>query len=138
MRTDGDFAQVSPLRHALVSEELAAVLDLVPSGVIVVDDQGRIITANAAARRMAGAPLDLSRPLDLRARDVFEGLDAGGRRLSLDELPIGRALRGETTVDQECGFTTVNGPIRVRTSVRPLRGVDGDIQGAIAVFTQVG
>jgi PAS domain S-box-containing protein len=124
-------------RNELVSEELGAVLDLVPSGVIVVDDQGMIVRANAAAQRIAGIPLDPSEPLDVQARDAFEGRDAGGHRLSLDEMPVGRALRGETTLEEEFTFRTRNGAIRVRTSVRPLRGLDGDIRGAIAVFTKV-
>ena len=124
-------------RAELISEELGAVLDLVPSGVIVVDDRGRIISVNAAARRIAGIPLDMDRPLDVQATEVFEGRDSGGGRLSLEAMPIGRALRGETTLEQEFGFTTTNGPVRVRTSVRPLRGVDGDIRGAIAVFTKI-
>jgi len=32
------------------------MLDLVPSGVIVVDDRGMIVTMNTAAGRIAGVP----------------------------------------------------------------------------------
>jgi PAS domain-containing protein len=97
-------------RMELVSEELGTVLDLVPSGVIVVDDQGKIVRVNAAAERIG---------------------------IALDDLPIGRALLGETTLEQELGVRTAKGTVRLRASVRPLRGVDGDIRGAIAVFTKV-
>lgn len=124
-------------RAEVVTEELEAVLELMPSGVIVVDDEGKILRVNAAARRIVGVPLDTNRPLDVQAKDAFDLRDSDGKRLGLDDMPIGRALRGETTVERELGFSTVDGLVRVRTSVRPLRGVDGDIRGAIAVFTKV-
>lgn len=105
-------------RVELIGEELAAVLDLVPSGVIVVDDQGTIVSANAAARRIAGDPPDLT----------------------ANEMPIARSLLGETILDGEFSFTTrkPKRSVRARASIRPLRGADGDIRGAIAVFTEVG
>src|SRR5258708_14806281 len=130
---------VQQRRHAeLLGEELATILDLVPSGVIVVDAEGTIVNVNAAARRIAGMPFDMSKTMDLQAQVEFEGRAADGHRLSADEMPIGRALRGETTVDEEFAFTAPDRTkVRVRTSVRPLRGVDGDIRGAIAVFTRI-
>jgi len=125
-------------RADLVGEELATVLDLVPSGVIVVDADGRIVSVNAAARRIAGLPFDMAKTMDLQARVEFEGRAADGDRLTDDEMPIGRALRGETILDQEFSFASSGQrSVRVRTSVRPLRGIDGDIQGAIAVFTKI-
>ncbi len=125
-------------RAELVGEELATVLDLVPSGVIVVDAEGTIVSVNAAARRIAGMPFDMTKTMDLQARVEFESRTADGRLLSAHEMPIGRALRGETVVDEEFSFSSTGGrSVRVRTAVRPLRGVDGDVRGAIAVFTTV-
>lgn len=125
-------------RGAITREELAAVLDLVPSGVIVTDEHGQIVKINDAAKRIARAPLDLTRSIDAQAVDTFHIRDGAGRPLAADELPVARALRGETV--RCAGFRFV-GPeageeFVVRASVRPLRDLGGRIRGAILVFTE--
>jgi PAS domain-containing protein len=99
-------------RADFLREELDALLDLAPSGVIVVDATGDIVRVNEAARRIA---------------------------LNSLEIPITLALAGEATADQELTCVSVDRlrEIRVRASVRPLRDADGQIRGAIAVFTEL-
>jgi PAS domain-containing protein len=125
-------------RAALMIDGFAAVLDLVPRGVIVVDDQGTIITMNAAARRISGVSATAG-PLDVQAGELFAGWDAGDDGRGPGDLPIGRALRGQTTVDAECDFLTgtPNGSVRIRASVRPLHGRDGEVRGAIVEFAEL-
>ena len=127
-------------RAELLREELAAILDLVPSGVIVTDEEGRIVKANAAAQRIARTPLDMTRPLHDQAADIFEVSDAEGRRLAPRDTPVAQALRGETPATQEFWFRAGSPPRRrrVRASIRPLRDADGRIRGALAVFTELG
>jgi DNA-binding CsgD family transcriptional regulator len=103
----------APRRRAdFLREELDAVLDLAPSGVVVVDARGDVVRVNEAAQRIALKSL---------------------------EIPIALALAGEATADQELTCMGVDPAceIRVRASVRPLRDPDGRIRGAIAVFTEL-
>jgi PAS domain S-box-containing protein len=123
---------------ALMVEGFAAVLDLVPSGVIVVDDQSTIITMNEAARRIGGVP-DTAGPFEVRAGELFVNWRTGDPVLGLSDVPIARALRGETISDAECDFVTgtARGTLRVRASLRPLGGVDGGVRGAIVEFAEI-
>jgi DNA-binding CsgD family transcriptional regulator len=112
---------VAPCRRSeLIAEELAALLDLMPSGAIVVDELGQIVKVNDAARRMM-APIDMDRPLDQ------------------ESLPVERTLRGEAVVDHEFTFSAGDPPRprTARVSTRPLRDPDGQIRGAILVFTEL-
>jgi PAS domain S-box-containing protein len=129
-----------PRRRAeLIREEFGAVLDLVPSGVLVVDDSGRIVTMNAAALRIARSPIDTARPAPERFAGVFAARDATGTPLVVLGTPVARALRGET-VEDEIQIFSGGDPleeVRLRASTRPLRDDDGKIRGAVAVFTEV-
>jgi len=109
-------------RAELVREEFAALLDLVPSGVLIVDESGRTVTMNAAAQRLARAPIDLPRPAPEQFAEVFEP-----------------ALRGETVVAVLRTFDGGDPPraVQVRVTARPLRDPDGQIRGAIAIFTEL-
>ena len=124
-------------RGELLNAELAALLDLVPSGVIIVDRNGQIVKVNDAARRIAGREFDLSRTMDEQARDIFKGRHADGQPIALEDMPFARALRGIPTEELEFTFAggTSGADVHVRTSVRPLRDHTGEISGAIAVVT---
>jgi PAS domain S-box-containing protein len=126
-------------RGEILPEEFAAVLDLVPSGVIVTDEEGRIVKVNSAAQRMARAPFDLARPSDAQGVETFRVRDATGRPLAAEELPVARALRGETLPTAEFRFDGGDPPreVRVRASVRPLRDIGGRVRGAILVFSEL-
>jgi PAS domain S-box-containing protein len=126
-------------RGEILREELAAVLDLVPSGVIVIDEEGRIVKVNPAAQRIARTPFDLARPIDAQGIDTFHVRDAAGRALAPDELPVARALRGEAVPTSDFRFDGGHPPrdIRVRASVRPLRDVGGRVRGALLVFDEL-
>jgi PAS domain S-box-containing protein len=106
-------------RANVATEELTVLLDLVPSAVMIVDETGRIMNMNAAARRMAGTAID-------PARFVLE-------------TPVSRALGGDPVVDEI--HTFVGGdPARARRVVataRPLRDPAGGIRGAIVVLTEL-
>lgn len=126
-------------RGELICEELATVLDLVPSGVIVTDEKGRIVKVNRAAHRIARTPFDPARPIDAQGVDTFHVRDAAGRTLARDELPVARALRGETVPTAVFRLAGGHPPqdIRVRASVRPLRDVGGRVRGAMLIFDEL-
>lgn len=78
-------------------DELALVLNAIPDAIAVVDGDGRVLYANDATARanglQAGRQLSGTR-LDELVRG-FEMWDETGRRMSVEELPTRRALKGE-------------------------------------------
>jgi PAS domain S-box-containing protein len=122
-------------RAALLMEGFATLLELVPSGVILLDDQGTVITLNEAARRITGARE--TGLIGAQAETLFAGWETADG-VPADE-PIAGALRGKTIIDATCEFVggAPSGPVRVRASVRPFRGEDGDVHGAIVEFAEL-
>jgi PAS domain-containing protein len=127
-------------RAELLREELAALLDLVPSGVIIVDHESRIVKINEAGKRIARRQLDRDGALDERARAVFDIRDMVGNAVEPSDTSVARALRGEEIPAREFRFVAGDPPERVtvRTSVRALRDPDGSVRGAVLVFTELG
>jgi PAS domain-containing protein len=127
-------------RTELLREELAALLDLVTSGVIVVDHESRVVKINEAGRRIARGQLDRDSALDERAARVFELRDMLGNSVEPSDMSVARALRGEEIPTREFRFVAGDPPERVtvRTSVRALRDPDGSVRGAVLVFTELG
>ena len=98
------------------AETLHAVLDLSQEGVVVVDDHGAIVLANAAAAAILGVP-----------REAILG-----RHLAalMPDLGLGDVLRsGRPEVDR---ISTVNG-IRVVASCLPIPGAAGTPGAAISL-----
>src|SRR5260370_1156226 len=125
-------------RAEIVCDEVAAILDLVPDGVIVTDERGRIVKANAEAARIARTHLDPTSSIDDQGVAIFHVRDASGRRLAVHELPVRRALNGETLCSAPYLFDggDPSREIRVRMSAKPIRAADGRIRGAVLPFTE--
>jgi len=126
-------------RAALLDEEMAAVLDLLTSGVVVVDEQGRVVKINEAGKRIARQLIDPDRSLDEQASTVFDLRDLSGNPIAMADMPISRALRGEAVPTREVTFLAGDPPERVtvRSSVRSLRDPDGTVCGALILFTEL-
>ena len=97
----------------------------------------RIVKVKRAAHRIARTPFDPVRPTD--GMEAFHVRDAAGRALARDELPVARALRGETVPTAIFRLSGGHPPqdIRVRASVRPLRDVGGRVRGAMLIFDEL-
>ena len=127
-------------QHAEVGEaKLNAIVDHLPCGVLVRDDQGRVLVLNKAARSMtsAAAAGQLFGLDDIGRIPMFDARSR--RRLAADELPTARALRGESVVDCEVrvGNEAPEEATWMRISAVPLRGDDDSIRGAVAIFADV-
>jgi len=97
--------------------EMTALFDELTSGVVVVDESGRTVHANDAARRyLEGGP---TRPL-----------------ISVEWPPVARALQGEIVSGEE--YTTPSAPesVALRVSAIPLREASGAIKGAVVVLAE--
>src|SRR5437667_10108421 len=86
---------------AMSVEELQAVLEEVPSGVIVADRSGRPVVTNRAARRILGDFANTSRSL------IDVSVEAGlcdirsGQPVSPESSVLARTLRGEAISAEE-------------------------------------
>jgi len=122
----------------LSESELLAMLDQLPSGVVVVDERGQTTHMNDAARKYLGSAL--KRADSLTEAAVLAGMRdaASGRPISIEWSPITRALRGEVIAGED--YTMPRGAdrewLRLRISATPLHDSSGRISGAITIFTR--
>jgi PAS domain S-box-containing protein len=120
------------------SRKVERILDALAEGVVVADRDGRMLTANASARRILGAPPEDHDTLrwlaDARVLEPEgEAPNVGGARA------LRRALAGEAT-PETTGVRRGAGaadPMWVAVSSRPLAGDDGDPGGAVLVLRDV-
>jgi PAS domain-containing protein len=127
-------------RADMMREELAALLDLVTSGVIVVDQKSRIVKINEAGRRITRRQFDRDSALDEQGPSVFDLHDSVGNAVEPSDTSVARVLRGEEVATREFRFVAGDPPERVtvRTAVRALRDPDGSVRGAMLVLTELG
>lgn len=117
--------------------QLGAVLDNIVEGVFACDHEGRLTIINASGLRVLG----LSSRSELGGRMIEDVMDLSrvrhrdGRLFIREELPIVRALAGETIVQEEQVLTGGRDgrDIYLRTSAAPIRSEGGEVLGAVAV-----
>jgi PAS domain S-box-containing protein len=123
-----DITERKRARQALQESEakLNAIVEQLPIGVMVTDETGRILSLNAAGKRIHGVdPLeDLRVTLDdYLAR--YELRDTDGTPVPLEHLPIAQALRGDYVSDRELVLRRPDGEQRfVLSSTVAIRGAD--------------
>jgi signal transduction histidine kinase len=122
---------------------LQTVLDTLPDGIVVADATrgGAIVAVNRAAGRLWGAP-----PLVVGDNGTASYLRPAGVRftwpdgspLALEELPLSRALRGETVHGVEIVIEQPSGKrVPAVASGVALYGPDGTVTGAVASFEDI-
>jgi len=118
---------------------LAAVVERVPAGIVLVDREGTVMLINEAGRRISGGAPDGSLPiLDqvglYRPRELMSG-----RLLQPEETPLGQALRGTAIEGGEYVFQRAGDTSEVwlQVSAVPLLNAGEEIIGAVAVFTDI-
>lgn len=113
------------------AEELAAsrlqlldqVLAQVDDGILVVEDGGRVLVMNDAARRHVGLVEDLTETVPAGRFLLYE---ADGTRVTDESVPFARALRGERISGEELELRREDG-----STLRYLR-VDAELLPAVA------
>ncbi len=116
--------------------ELEAIFAVIPHSLVVFDADGRILRSNQATDtlfRLTPADRDLTAGERAAAR-IYT--DATGRRLTAEQMPLGRALRGEVVHDEILALRTVAGgpPTWLSVSASPLRYPSGSVLGAGSAF----
>src|SRR6267142_1036615 len=97
---------VAERRRMQMPSEIGPVLELIPNAVVIVDPQGQIVRMNDAARRMK-------------------------IRVERWDLPIARALRGETVAPEPYSCIVGDPPAMklLKVSARPMRDAKDEIVG---------
>ena len=131
----------SERRERKRAEELAALLDAVPTPVIIVHDADALhMTGNRAAdellRQPRGAEVSLSAPSEAKPRHFRAFKD--GRELRLDELPAQRAARGAYVRDFEFDLVFDDGTTHHLLGYgTPLRDAEGRPCGAVHALIDI-
>jgi signal transduction histidine kinase/CheY-like chemotaxis protein len=138
-------ARAEPAVQAIVEEVLRegladkiAVIEHLPCGVVVYDERGGLLFANRAAGLLSPWSGD-ARALPGVSMELAPIEPATGRRFLADELPVARALRGETVEGFECVLRRP-GPgddVALRLSAVPRVDVAGTVTGAICTFIDI-
>lgn len=114
------------------SDLLHEVLAILPVGVWVMDETGKIVYGNPAAQRIwAGAHY-----VGLDQFGEYKGWwVATGKRIEAEEWAAARAIRnGETSTDEEVEIECFDGTRKIiLNSAAPIRGEENRIVGAIIV-----
>ncbi|AEV84363.1 histidine kinase [Actinoplanes sp. SE50] len=103
------------------NESLHALLDSLDTAVVGCDAEGRTVLRNEAARQLFGALLDQV-PVQ-RWAEYQHVFHPDGHRMSGDDIPLMRALRGERVRDAEIVVRVPEAPRRYfRANGRPVAG----------------
>jgi PAS domain S-box-containing protein len=99
VRTNGinlDISAAKALEFALARERdtLARVMEASVSGIVVVDERGDVVFANAAAERVLGRKVGPGASL-LSLLGLADATDPQGDPIPAERLPVARALTGE-------------------------------------------
>ncbi|MBK7907942.1 MAG: PAS domain-containing protein [Gemmatimonadetes bacterium] len=112
-----------------------AVVHASPLGIVLVDREGHIAMANAAAQRLLG--LRREGPEAPFARDAtWARIRLDGSLMPREDEPIAQSLATGRTVEGEVqGLRRPDGTTHwLRVSAAPMHGIDGRLEGVVAHF----
>ncbi len=117
------------------SDALQAIFESLPWGVIVADQEGRLLFSNPAAEKILGVGR-VDTPPDTCPSLAGWYLPDRASVVSPDQLPLARAIRGEEIADEL--FFVRNSPQRpgvwIRADGWPLKDSDGTLSGGVVMF----
>jgi NtrC-family two-component system sensor histidine kinase KinB len=116
--------------------QLAAVIEQMPAGVLIVEADGTLVRANQQAELIWGGPLEVRR----RERTApGRGFDLEGRALTPDEWPLTRATAaGEVVTGQLVSIQRADGTrVVAEMSAAPVRGPDGRVVAGVGILWDV-
>ena len=120
------------------AQELEAVFAAIPDGVVVFDEQGRVLRANALDQALVG---DI-REESVLARGRRLGLQAGdGVPLAEAQIPAARVLRGEVLAGEHTAEVSAAAPdgqrLELSVTGAPIRGACGEPAGGVLMYRDV-
>jgi PAS domain S-box-containing protein len=128
-------------RLGQTATELESVLATVPAAVwFTYGDRVEQVRRNAYAAALMRLPADVVGALGSSGDDRISGrwIERDGTRLAPDELPLQRALKGQSSADEELDLVFEDGTRRTLLSnAKPLSGPGGSIVGAVSVSLDI-
>lgn len=118
---------------------LAAVVERVPAGIVLVDRDGKVVLINEAGRRISGEAPPGSLPILDQVGLYRPREPVSGRLLQPEETPLGQALSGTVVEGSEYVFQRAGdtSDVWLQVSAVPLLNAKEEIMGAVAVFTDI-
>jgi PAS domain S-box-containing protein len=116
--------------------QLSAILQQLPSGVGLVDREGRFLLRGGLLGNLWG---EVMPSRDLAQRRRWGSYDADGQLLQPEDYPEARALRGETVLPGTDFIHTADDGREtwVRVSAAPFRNDAGEVLGAVTIMQDV-
>ncbi len=123
----------------LEKAKLRTILSSLPVAVWVVDEFGNLIGVNDEAVRLQGVSTkdELSQVNVRELGPDYHALRFDGSPYPLSEMPILRALAGETVNQAEMIWIAKSEPVIVSINAAPLTDAAGTIVGAVAVIQDI-
>jgi PAS domain S-box-containing protein len=121
----------------------SALVEHLADGVVACDADGNFVLLNRRVRDgaedLTSVALPLNVPLDRWAEHFQLYRPGGSELLATEDLPLVRALRGETVRDMtlETRFSDNGGRAIINVSGGPVLDPDGAIQGAVVVMQDI-
>lgn len=130
--------ETEQLRAQAESERLrlAQLIDVIPAGVVIYDRDGKFTSGNRARLQIIGEAGQAADVANSVAQLQLTHED--GRPFAIDDLPIMRALRGETVRGERLRVRGRDGvEMVVLSSAAPLRDATGAIDSAVQFYQKL-
>ena len=116
---------------------LEAIISYAPQGIVVADDQARIIMTNEVAQQIYGYTVPFDQAFS--SHSVFQLYDKKGNSIPPRELPLTQsALEGKTFKNVELVIKKPNGRKHwLLANSSPITDTEGNITGAVGVFQDI-
>ena len=118
---------------------LSTLVEALPSAVIVTDLEGSVLVNNPAAEAITGLAAQAIPAVPALWPQLLGMQSPSGQPLTIDDTPLGRALKGEAVKEQELLIRNERNQqgLHVTAAARPLRDATGHQIGALTVLTDI-
>jgi PAS domain S-box-containing protein len=134
-----DVTEQAQTLAALAAEQarLQALVENAPEGIVLADEQARIVLTNPAADRMYVRPVPIGQAYETHTEMKISHPD--GTAWAPRDLPLTRsALHGETWTEVEQLILLPDGQRRsLLANTAPIRDAEGHVTGAVGVFQDI-
>ncbi|MES2636502.1 MAG: diguanylate cyclase, partial [Pseudomonadota bacterium] len=118
-------------------EFLTALLESLSEGIVACDENGKLSLFNHATRDLHGLE-EVKLPPEQWAEHYDLYLADGKTLMSLEQIPLFRAYRGEKIIDEELVIAPKNRPIKkVKCNGQPILSPSGNKLGAVVAMSDV-
>jgi PAS domain S-box-containing protein len=131
-------AEVTTAPHVIESAQLAAILEQLPCGVLVLDASAQPALVNKMCRQILGPGLDSMRSVEEQAEEFAPKEATTGVPVPVGSM-VARVLAGEEIRAYELTFRApgADAEIWIQVSGAPLRDSVGAVTGVVVVLTDV-